>query len=80
MTLYGIIRELLQRGELTTRPSYHAQMGVGETLIYRDNPVRIFTEVNTLRGLVPPDKVVDFEYLTDVLLDSDYNMITHTLS
>lgn len=76
MTLYGIIREMLASGDLTTRPSNHSQMGVGETLLYRNVPVRIFTEVNSLRGLVPPDKAVDFERTTDVMLDGDYNLIT----
>lgn len=76
MTLYGIIREMLARGDLTTRPSNHVQMGAGETLIYRGAPVRIFTEVHSLRGLVPHEKAVDFERTTDVLLDADYNLIT----
>lgn len=76
MTLYGIIREMLSRGDLTTRPSHHVQMGSGETLVYRDAPVRIFTEVYSLRGLVPPEKVVEFERPTDVLLDADYNLVT----
>jgi hypothetical protein len=51
-------------------------MGAGETLIYRGAPVRIFTEVNTLRGLVPQGKAVDFERTTDVMLDADCNLIT----
>lgn len=32
MTLYGIIREMLARGDLTTRPSNHVQMGAGKPL------------------------------------------------
>jgi hypothetical protein len=80
MTLYGIIREMLGRGDLTTQPTYHAQMGSGETLVYNGQPVRIFTEVSTLRGLVPPEKAVDFDRLTDALLDHDFNLITHTAS
>jgi hypothetical protein len=76
MTLYGVIREMLARGDLTTRPSTHAQMGAGETLVYRNAPVRIFTEVHSLRGLVPPEKALEFERLTDVMLDTDYNLIT----
>ena len=80
MTLYGIIREMLARGELTTAPTYHAQMGSGEALVYNGQPVRVFTEVNTLRGLVPPEKAVDFDRLTDVLCDHDFNVITHALS
>jgi len=80
MTLYGIIRELIAAGELTTRPSYHSQMGGGETLIYRGSPVRVVTEVFSLRGIVPPDKSLEFDRLTDVLLDSDNNVITSAAS
>lgn len=80
MTLYGIIREMLVRGDLTTAPTYHAQMGSGEALLYKGQPVRVFAEVNTLRGLVPPDKVVDFDRLTDALLDHEFNVITHAPS
>lgn len=80
MTLYGIIREMLGRGDLTTVPTYHAQMGSGEALLYNGQPVHVFTEVNTLRGLVPPDKVVDFDRLTDALLDHNFNLITHSAS
>ena len=80
MTLYSVIREMLGRGQLTTRPSYHAQMGAGETLLYNGEPVRIFTEVTSLSGLVPSDKVLHFDRLTDVMLDNSFNVITQAQS
>jgi hypothetical protein len=73
MTLFGIIREMLARGELGTVRTFHPQMGEGERLTYLGEPVTILTGTHQAAGVV-------FRDPHDVMLTASGQLITAAYS
>ena len=69
MTLFGIIKDMLARGELTVARTFHPQMGEGERFLLDEKPVTIHTVVYQAGGMT-------FREPHDVLMDSTGKVVT----